>query len=461
MNPPRTIPALCIAGTHSGCGKTTVSLGIMAALARRGLKVQAYKVGPDFIDPGHHRRITGRDSHNLDSWIMDRDRNREIFARYAEDADVAVVEGVMGLFDGFSGSDEAGSTSLMAKWLGIPVFLVIDARSMARSAAAIALGFTHFDAALSLKGIILNRVGSPGHGEMLRAAVASGPGLPPVTGCLPREEGLEIPSRHLGLVTDEEFGLKEGHIDRLTRWIEGNLDLDRLLSSLPGVEIEAPPPSLTKQPGTRIGIAMDEAFCFYYAENLRLLREAGAELLPFSPLHSPKLPDNIHGLILGGGYPEMHAKVLSENREMLASIRTFALGGKPVYAECGGFMYLMEKITDLEGKSYPMAGIFPMSARMEPRLYSLGYREIVTTKDSVLGPAGTRIRGHEFHYSRMEKADGSTPRIYTMTDREGADHDAEGFLRESVLGSYVHLHWGSNPETARHFVEYCTKSIPR
>ncbi|MBN1106244.1 MAG: cobyrinate a,c-diamide synthase, partial [Deltaproteobacteria bacterium] len=354
--------------------------------------------------------------------------------------------------------DEAGSTALLAKGLGLPVFLVVDARSMARSAAAVALGFARFDPGLSLKGVIFNRVGSPGHKDMLREAVASVPGLPPLVGCLPRDEGLEIPSRHLGLFTDEDLGLKEGLVERLGRWIEGNLDLERLLSSLPGAEIESAPRPSRRPARARIGIAMDEAFCFYYAENLRLLQEAGAELVPFSPLRSPKIPDNIQGLILGGGYPELHCKTLSENREMLASIRDFGLGGGPIYAECGGFMVLMKEITDMEGRPYPMAGVFPMAARMESRLHALGYREILTRKDSPLGPAGTRVRGHEFHYSRMEKASESTERIYTLTDRKGFDNGEEGFLRERVLGSYVHLHWGSNPDVAGHFVEFCRRS---
>jgi cobyrinic acid a,c-diamide synthase len=373
---------------------------------------------------------------------------------------VALVEGLLGRVAGFWGIVEAGSTALMAKDLGLPVFLVIDARSMARSAAAIALGFARFDPDLSLKGVIFNHVGATGHEDMLREAVASVPGLPPVVGCLPRDEGLEIPSRHLGLVTDEEFGLKEDHIEQIVRWIEENLDLDRLLSSLERIEIRPVTRAPLGSPVTRIGIAMDEAFCFYYAENLRLLRESGAELVPFSPLRSKRIPDDIQGLFLGGGYPELHCKALSENREMLTSIREFGLGSGPVYAECGGFMVLMKEITDLEGRCYPMAGVFPMAARMESRLHSLGYREIVTRKDSPLGPAGTRVRGHEFHYSRMEKAGESTERIYTLTDRKESGRGEEGFLRERVLGSYVHLHWGSNPDVARHFVDYCRNSLP-
>jgi cobyrinic acid a,c-diamide synthase len=370
---------------------------------------------------------------------------------------VAVVEGVMGLFDGFSGSDETGSTALMAKWLDLPVLLVIDAHSMARSAAAVALGYALFDRELSLKGILFNRVGGGKHEEMLREAVESVSGLPPLCGCLPRDQGLEMPSRHLGLVTDEDFTLNEERRDRLARWIEGNLDLDRLLSSLSGVEFMPAPRVSRGLPRTRIGIARDEAFCFYYPENLRLLEEAGAELVAFSPLRSKELPGGVRGIILGGGYPELHCKALSENREMLSSLRAFGMDGGPIYAECGGFMYLMDKIADMEGRSYPMVGLFPLAARMESRLHSLGYREIVSGKDSLLGPAGTRVRGHEFHYSRIEDPDSGMERIYCMQDRKGSSHGEEGFLRHRVLGSYVHLHWGSNTEVARHFVDYCEK----
>ncbi|MBW2164520.1 MAG: cobyrinate a,c-diamide synthase, partial [Deltaproteobacteria bacterium] len=296
------IARLCIAGTHSGCGKTTVSLGIMAALVRRGYTVQPFKVGPDFIDPGHHRRVTGRDSHNLDGWIIDPEHNRQIFARYGHDA---------------HGSDEAGSTAQMAKWLDLPVVLVIDARAMARSAAAVALGFSRFDPDLSLKGIIFNRVGSKGHAQVIEDALRSSTELP-VFGCLPDNEELEIPSRHLGLVTDEDFRAHEDQIERLGRWAEDNLDFEQLLGLLERAKGQGPkfysPDSHQKHgPEIKIGIARDKAFCFYYPENLRLLEEAGAKLIPFSPLHSRHLPEEINGLILGGGYPELHCEMLSRN----------------------------------------------------------------------------------------------------------------------------------------------------
>ena len=457
------IARLCIAGTHSGCGKTTVSLGIMAALVRRGYTVQPFKVGPDFIDPGHHRRITGRDSHNLDGWIIDPEHNRQIFARYGHDAHVSVVEGVMGLFDGSSGSDEAGSTAQMAKWLDLPVVLVIDARAMARSAAAVALGFSRFDPDLSLKGIIFNRVGSKGHAQVIEDALRSSTELP-VFGCLPDNKEFEIPSRHLGLVTDEDFGMGEKLIRQLARWIEDNVDMVRLMESLDLPDITAVQAIQTAtnahrhpEAKTRIGIAMDEAFCFYYPENLRLLEEAGAKLIPFSPLHSRHLPEGINGLILGGGYPELHCKVLSRNHNLLDEIRMFGLSGSPIYAECGGLMSLMKEIHDLKGEAYPMAGIFDMTAQMEKRLNALGYREVITRKESILGPCGTKVKGHEFHYSRISNTGSPVECIYSMNDRNLHFNKDEGFFKNRVLGSYVHLHWGSNPEVANCFVDYCCR----
>jgi cobyrinic acid a,c-diamide synthase len=452
----KRIPAFCIAGTHSGCGKTTVSLGIMAALVRRGYRVQPYKVGPDFIDPGHHRRVTGVHAHNLDSWMLERTVNTELFYRYLHDTDAAVVEGVMGLFDGFSGKGDSGSTALMAKWLNLPVVLVIDARSMARSAAALVMGFSRFDPELSISGVLFNRVGTKAHEGILSEAMEQFPEIA-IYGFLPRERNLEIPSRHLGLVTDEEYTLDSDRISALARWIEENVRLDDLLASTGNMEA-GPAQAGHSMPGdTRIAVAMDEAFCFYYQENLRLLRDAGAELVPFSPLRARTLPEDIKGLVLGGGYPELHCRQLSENRDLLSSIKDFGLAGRPIYAECGGFMYLMDAIAGLDGTKYPMVGIFPMRSSMEERFHALGYREVVVRKISPLGSPGTRIRGHEFHYSKIDRMTEEVEKIYSMQDRTRAMVHEEGYLFRNVLGSYIHLHWGSNPSVANHFVDYCRK----
>jgi len=430
--------------------------------------VQPFKVGPDFIDPGHHAMVVGRTSHNLDGWMMDRDCNCGIFNRYTLDADAAVVEGVMGLFDGFSGGDESGSTAQMAKWLDLPVVLVIDVASMARSAAAIAVGFRRFDLHLFLAGVILNRVAGPGHAEILKSAFESVPEIP-VLGRLPRKNDLAIPSRHLGLVTAEDMGADFLQADKLAAWIEAGVDLDGMLdrSRRQGMQETRGTYSddaqslslriaLDKNP-VRIGVARDEAFCFYYQENLRLLEEAGAELVRFSPLRDRSLPLGIKGLILGGGYPELRAEILSRNRVLLREIRRAAAAGMAMYAECGGFMYLMEEIEDLQGCTHAMAGVFPFRSRMEKRLKALGYREIMTWEDSILGPAGTTIRGHEFHYSAISRQAAGVSSIYRIVDRKGKTGTREGFQVNNVLGSYVHLHWGSNPTVAGNFVSYCRK----
>ena len=456
---------IVIAGTHSGCGKTSVALGIMAALTSRGYTVQPYKVGPDFIDPGYHRRITGREAHNLDGWMLDARANREIFQRNAADADVTVIEGVMGLYDGFSGRDEAGSTAQMAKWLDLPVVLVVDARSMARSAAALVQGYAAFDPELRLAGVVFNRVGSPRHAAMLEEALQAAGGLRSF-GCLPRSDKLEIPSRHLGLVTEEDWASGGSYEGTLIEWIEENLDLDGLLragevewlqKSDSQSTAEAPELRVGRQAAAAevtIGVARDAAFCFYYAENLRLLRMAGAELRFFSPLVDSGLPDGLHGIYLGGGYPELHCNRLAGNSGMQSSIRCLASAGAPIYAECGGFMYLMRDLVDLEGRQHPMIGLFPFGAVMEKRLRALGYRELRTSQDSLLGPIGTRVRGHEFHYSSIRGSAEGVPRIYELQDRQGQVR-LEGYISGNVLGSYVHQHWGSCPEAPRSFVKAC------
>ncbi len=454
--PDKKVPVLAIAGTHSGSGKTTVTLGLMAALKRNGLMVQGFKVGPDFIDPGYHRIITGRPAHNLDGWMMRPEANRSIFHRGLWGADAGIIEGVMGLFDGFSGADETGSTARTAKELGVPVVLVVDARSMARSAAAVVLGFARFDAELPLAGVVFNRVGSRNHTRMLEDAMEAVPGVP-LLGCLPRDEGLEIPSRHLGLVTADDHLMDEDRVDRLAHWAETHLDLDRLLTGAPRFRAIAPSWEGPLEKRERIGLARDAAFCFYYTENLRLLEAAGAELVPFSPLRDKALPEAVCGLYIGGGYPELHCEVLSANRSMKKAVRSFVQAGGTVYAECGGFMYLMRTIRDLKGRAHRMAGVFPFNAVMEPGLRSLGYREITTRRDGLLGPAGTRVRGHEFHYSTMTEGEGSNDPAYTVTARPGLEETVEGFSVGRALGSYIHLHWGSNPAVARSLVEACSR----
>jgi cobyrinic acid a,c-diamide synthase len=445
-----------IAGTQSGVGKTTVTLGLLAALRRRGLVVQPFKVGPDFIDPGHHTRAAGRLSRNLDGWMLSRKNNVALFRRQACDADVAVVEGVMGLFDGYDGTSEAGSTAQMAKWLGLPVLLVVNARAMARSAAALVHGFASFDPDLTLAGVIFNRIGSGTHLEYLRQAISKLKGVR-CFGGLPRDQELAIPERHLGLATTEDHPLGETYLNHLVDWLEVNLDLDGLLAALPRLPQTKDTPVEVLPQTVRLGVARDQAFCFYYPENLELLAEAGAELVPFSPLEDQRLPADLHGIYLGGGYPELYAAPLAANTGMRQAVQEGAAAGLPIYAECGGLMYLSREIRDLEGQTHPMTGVFPFTVRMLTRLKALGYREVTLAATGLLGPAGTTFRGHEFHYSEMVGEPVNVSRIYRITPRKGGETVAEGYASQNVLASYVHLHFGSNPGAARNLVASCRR----
>lgn len=451
---------LLIAGAQSGSGKTTITLAMLAALKRRGLKVQSFKVGPDFIDPGHHESITGRPSHNLDGWMLPRSENIRIFNDNVKEADIAVVEGVMGLYDGYGGLTEDGSSAQTAKWLNLPVLLCIDARSMARSFGAIALGFINYDSGLAWAGILANRVGSAAHKRILAETMTGIDGAEFI-GSLPRDERLTMPERHLGLVTADEFAFSQERINQLADWIEDNIDLTRLVESLPDYQcdpgsVQPASPDEPDEKHARIGIARDEAFCFYYRENLRRLEEAGAELVFFSPMRDAFLPDGLDAIYLGGGYPEVFAKRLSSNAGMLESIRNFDEAGGLIYAECGGFMYLTESLTDQNDQPWPMAGILPIKVRMLERLKSLGYREIETVTDTLIGPAGTVARGHEFHYSEIcETGDDSTFSAYNVAGRGGKISDTIGYYKENILAGYIHLHFGSNPDLAGNLTALC------
>jgi cobyrinic acid a,c-diamide synthase len=464
----KSMPRACIvAGTHSGVGKTTVTLGLLAALRKRGLRVQAFKVGPDFIDPGHHSVITGVPARTLDGWMLPRPYNQQTLWRHMQGQDIGIIEGVMGLFDGHSGKSEAGSTAEMAKWLGVPVLLVVDAAAMARSVAALVYGFRSFDPALRIAGVVFNRIAGPGHLQYLREALES---LPPIAviGGVPHDDTIAIPERHLGLLTAEERRLTPEQINRLAACIEDNLDLCRLLHELPPLSLpqetaETARDAEFRRTGdtVRFGVAKDEAFCFYYPDNLELLERAGAELVFFSPIHDAHLPANIQGLYFGGGYPEVYAPRLSANRSMQYDIRAFIERGGMVYAECGGFMYLTQAIRDLSGTAFPMVGVYPTTVRMQPRLTTLGYAE-VTIADPTGLLAGGQVRGHEFHYSALENEDfcgGSIATVYQVRQQGRATPRPEGYLYKRCLASYIHLHFGSNAEFATALVS-CARRRP-
>jgi cobyrinic acid a,c-diamide synthase len=440
--------AIVVAGTHSGVGKTSVVLGLIAALRRRGLAVQPFKVGPDFIDPAHHAAAAGRPSHNLDGWMLTRDDNLELFASHAADADVAVIEGMMGLFDGADPRSDAGSAAEMAKWLGAPVVLVLDASAVARSAAAIAHGFATFDPELRVVGVVANRVGSEGHAGLIAEALEHGP---PLLGWLASGGDIAMPERHLGLVLPTADA--EAHIARLGDAIERNLDLDGLLA----VSRVAPPaPRGPRLPAVgdghvRIGVARDEAFGFYYHDNLALLAECGAELVEFSPLRN-ELPGGLDGLYLGGGYPELHAAELAANTRMADAIRAMAAAGRPIYGECGGLIYLGESI-EVDGRRHPLCGVLPLRTRFPGRL-QLSYAE-VRMERGPLG-AGLTARGHWFH--KAEITENHAERCYSVRLTRSRERLQEGYVRGTVVASWVHLHFRSCPGVPRGFVDACQRA---
>ncbi|QWV99800.1 cobyrinate a,c-diamide synthase [Geomonas nitrogeniifigens] len=450
---------LVIAAPHSGSGKTTVTLGIMAALRRRGLKVAPFKVGPDFIDPGYHRLVSGVPSVNLDGWMCAPTFLRETFALHAASADVAVIEGVMGLFDGIDGVSDAGSTAQVAKELAAPVVLVVDAKSQARSAAAVVGGFAGFDPAVRVAAVIFNNVASANHERILREALGAHLPEVPVVGCLPRDGALAIPSRHLGLITAEDNPLSPEFLDHLIEVIERHLDLELLLE-MEQQELPALPQPLfaravagdAPEP-VRIAVASDAAFCFAYPDNLRLLQESGSEICPFSPLEDAGLPDGIGGIYLPGGYPELFKGKLAANEPMKQAILKAVESGMPVYAECGGFIYLTQGVAGDEGAT-PFVGIFPVRTRMLPRRKALGYREVELVASGIIGGEGTVARGHEFHYSEMEEMPERFERLYRVS-RKGAYLGMEGYRYRNCLASYIHLHFGSSPGIARDFVGNC------
>jgi cobyrinic acid a,c-diamide synthase len=433
-----TIPRILVAGTHSGVGKTTVATGIMAAFHRRGLRVQGFKVGPDFIDPTFHRAATGRFSRNLDGWMLDRETNLSLFCNASQNADVVVIEGVMGLFDGKDGRALSGTTAEMAIWLDAAVVLVLDGSAIAGSAAAVVHGFDTLIPELRVTAVVANRIAGERHYDYLRDAIRARC-RPEAIGYLPRDPDLAIPNRHLGLHLAGEV-MSQERLERLAGIVESHIDLDRLLK-LSARSAPAPSPRNGRRDeqtrSARIGIARDRAFCFYYQDNLDLLCSHGAELVEFSPIDDHGLPPGLNGIYLGGGYPELHVETLAANLSMRSAVAQFIERDGPVYAECGGFMYLTEGIADAEGRVWPMAGVFPTIARMHKRLARIGYIEVQTAP-------GEMARGHEFRYSEIDAMPEAVCRVHP-----------NGYRVRSATGSYVHLHFLSCPAFARRFVESC------
>ena len=427
-----------MAGTSSGVGKTTVATGLMAALRRRGLRVAPAKVGPDFIDPGYHGLATGRPGRNLDAWISGADAVAPLAARAAHDADVLVVEGVMGLFDGASDDGATASTAHVATLLDAPVVLVVDAKAMSGSVAAVVHGFATFDPAVRVAGVILNQVGSEGHATMLREALV--PTGIPVLGILRRDSHLTWRDRHLGLVpVVEQRAEVEASLARLAAAIEEGCDLAALLqlaATAPGREV-APLP--TPHPAGRgvVAVATGPAFAFVYPDNVEALEAAGAEVVTFDPLHDERLPAEADGLYVGGGFPEVFAEALAENAPLLEDVRR---RGLVTWAECGGLLWLCNR---LDGRR--LAGVVDADARMTDRL-TLGYRRATARVDNPLCAAGQELRGHEFHYSGVEPAGDA------LHLRARFGEGPAGFATDELLATYLHLHLGATPEPAERFV---------
>ncbi|MEW6082173.1 MAG: cobyrinate a,c-diamide synthase [Bacillota bacterium] len=457
-------PRLVVAGTHSGVGKTTVATGLMAALSRRGHAVQGFKVGPDYIDPAFHASASGSPSRNLDPWLTGEDGVLGIFTSRAKE--ISVIEGVMGLFDGGprpeGGSALApgggwGSTAHVAMMLKAPVLLVLDAAALARSAAAMVKGYLTFEPGLHVSGCIVNKVSGPGHIRSLKRHIEGEAGVP-VVGAIPASAGLRLPERHLGLVPARETEALAEVIHHMGQVIEEHVDLEALWD-LASAAPPLPRPALpqpSRFPGVRVGVAMDQAFHFYYQDALDLLESMGAEIRLFSPLEDRSLPA-VDGIIIGGGFPEVFLEPLSANKGLMEEIVSRVKEGMPLYAECGGLMYLCREVDDLDGRSYPMAGLVPARAVMTQGLAGFGYVTALLARDSILGGAGDKVRGHEFHYSRLVPLGDLGVQPYLVSwgvDEEGWP---EGYQFRNALCSYVHIHLLGNPRAAQRFLGACMR----
>jgi cobyrinic acid a,c-diamide synthase len=485
------IPRIVVAGAASSVGKTTVTAGLIAAFRKRGLTVQPFKCGPDYIDPSYHEKASGRPCRNLDTWMLDDDRLLEGFARAARDADIAVVEGVMGLFDGSDWHHERGSTAQIAKLLDAPVLLVVDISGAARSAAIPVLGCQQFDKEVALRAVALNFAGSEGHAKGCAGAIERSSGLP-VVGWLPRESRLRIPERHLGLTPGGERGDADTLIDAIAVEVERRFDVAAVLhiaraaravptaltapvgrsvptaqpAPAPPEPPREPPPERPQSPRYRrrpkpvLAVARDAAFCFYYPENLELLSDAGAEIQFFSPLRGECPGAGASGVYLGGGYPELHGRTLAENTALWRLLQDLEARGSPIYAECGGFMVLTQALIDLDGHEWPMAGVIPGVVRMGDKLAALGYRSATAIRSNLIADAGETLRGHEFRYSSwiVDDAVAGMSAAWRVQGTRSQIEDAVGYVAGNALGSYVHLHFGQRIGIAARFVEKLRES---
>lgn len=448
------IMALIIAGERSGVGKTTITLAMLAYLHQKGVDVQSFKVGPDYIDPMFHRWVTGRPCYNLDPILTSETYVKHSFAHHSVHAEVSLIEGVMGLFDGASGTDDIASTAHIARLLEVPVLLVLDCARLSRSVAAIAHGYRSFDPRIQIAGVVLNRVGSDRHLTLLKDAL-EGLNLP-ILGVLHRHDQITIPDRHLGLVPTEELGQIGELCDRMAAIAQTSFAWDQLMpllaNSVAVADSHSPLRSSTVEDAVAIAVARDAAFNFYYPDNLECLAALGAELHFWSPLKDETLPPNISGLYFGGGFPEVFAAGLAANQMAQQALKAAIAQGIPVYGECGGLMYLSQTIVDFDGQRWPMVGALPTEAQMGGRL-TLGYRRAIAQQPSPLISSGTEVWGHEFHRSTLT----ALPEVplYQMQRFDGQALAGEGWRSPTLHASYVHLHWGDRPQLPARFLQHC------
>jgi cobyrinic acid a,c-diamide synthase len=462
------IPALVIAGTGSGVGKTSITLGLCRALTRRGVRVQPVKVGPDYLDPTHLTQAAGRLCWNLDPWMMGEAYVRELAA--SADADLLLIEGVMGLYDGADAGRDDGSTAQVARLLDAPVWLVAEAAGAARSFAATVRGFTTFPDAPRITGILANRCGSDRHVAVLREALAS-VGLPPLIGAIPKDALPTLASRHLGLKAASDTTPLDTLTDAVERFVtlpdctqkkkqdgEDGEDAGQPAHIGAALNPSYPPHPVPTRSRFRLAVAWDAAFSFAYADLWPALAQRGVAIVRFSPLSDAAVPE-ADGLYLPGGYPELHAATLAANSRMLASIRAFCASGRTVYAECGGLMYLSQGILCTDGQRHALTGVLPVGTRMLPRRKALGYVELTLTTATCIGSAGDLVRGHEFHYSELEADPAGWQSTYAVAYRRG-ERAREGWQRGNILATYVHLHLASRPAALDAFVNHLRARSP-
>lgn len=446
--------AFILAGTGSGCGKTTVTLGLLSLLKRRGMRVQPCKVGPDYLDTGWHAAVCGSASRNLDSFMLPEPVLNALFCEHMQQADVAVIEGVMGLYDGYGTDPNYCSTAAMAKQLGCPVILLVDGKAVSTSIAATVMGFQHFDPDLNIAGVIVNRVNSETHYQLLKTAIERYCSLP-VLGYVPGVEGVALPERHLGLITARESVVNQQPWQDFADTLERTLDIDALLSlsqltALPAGEWPALP-DLQAGKGLTVAIADDEAFNFYYPDNIKLLERTGVTMTRFSPLHDSTLPE-CQMIWLGGGYPELHAAALAANTPMLAQMRAAHQRGVAIYAECGGLMYLGSTLEDASGEIHRMVDVIPGHSKMGKRLTRFGYCEAQAREQTLLAAAGEVLRGHEFHYSDFLPENPAVMACRKVRDGKTLQEWSGGWQVGNTFASYLHVHFAQRPAMLNHWL---------